>query len=225
MNDCAYKDKCRQYSTSNCTNLCPLYTLFNSLMCMSGIPLKYRASNISDIDGECSDIIRYMSNPIDRISNNIGLYIYSEKTGNGKTFKASIIAKEFVKHYAKSYLTKSIEDTPPVMFVKFSDFHNVYIQQFRDSEVASKKYYRYKDSMKISKVLIIDDLGIRDLTDALEQEFYEIINTRYELELLTIITSNIKLDKIKSIVGKRVHSRLCEITSQLEVFGEDRRQL
>jgi DNA replication protein DnaC len=219
---CPYKTECKLHLSDICNEQCPVSIIYNGILSVSKIPKKYLCNTKSELLGAL--LHNYVNNLEKALLQNTGLYLYSKTTGTGKTFSASIIAHEFVKLFAKKGLRETISTQSPVFFSRFSDFHNIYIQQFRD-EGASALYYRYKNNMIKSNVLIIDDIGIRTtLTDALSQELYEIINTRYETKRLLIITSNVPRMELKRTVGDRVYSRLCEMTTECKIKGEDRRE-
>ena len=218
---CVYEDKCALYGKPICTERCPLYIIYKTLLDISGIPNRYKDNTEKELD---EFLLHYYNNLDKALDLNTGLYLYSKTTGTGKTFYASILANGFIKMFAKEYFNNNITNTVPVLFSKFSDFHNIYIQQFREDNLFNK-YYLFKEKMINAIVLVIDDMGIRDLTDALSQELYEIINTRYERNALTIITSNVNRKQLNRVVGDRVYSRLCEMTKEYKIDGGDRREL
>jgi DNA replication protein DnaC len=99
-------------------------------------------------------------------------------------------------------------------------------------------------------VLVLDDLGAERLTDWVQETMYHVINSRYQAERTTIITtnleygapngnddeyatSNLKADQARRAVrketlgdrvGQRIWSRLTEMCRPVQVQGQDQRE-
>ncbi|HNJ04742.1 MAG TPA: ATP-binding protein, partial [Leptospiraceae bacterium] len=72
-------------------------------------------------------------------------------------------------------------------------------------------------------VLVLDDLGIKETTPFENQLIYDIIDSRYDYNRLTIITSNDPIDSFREITQGRVTSRLREMCREIHLDVADHR--
>ena len=111
----------------------------------------------------------------------------------------------------------------PVLFGTFIT-HLENIKQEFDN--AGQKTYLSK--MKVTPVLVIDDLGKEKKSEWTRQVLFDVINYRYEHLLPTIITTNLasdnNFDALANYVEGAVWSRLCEMCNFVETKGTDYRQ-
>ena len=77
--------------------------------------------------------------------------------------------------------------------------------------------------MKACKLLVLDDIAIKNCTEAFMSELYEVIDHRVSEELATIYTSNVSREELEDILGQRIQSRLYENCIPIELNGEDHR--
>ncbi|ACV62711.1 hypothetical protein Dtox_1865 [Desulfofarcimen acetoxidans DSM 771] len=177
----------------------------------------------------CKDISR-------KVAEGIGFYFFSvpdksnpKGTGNGKTTAACTILNEFIvartiEHMQHKRLIAEI----PGYFVNVSKFQNAYNKQFRGprdmQEEASLTYYRLKELMIVVELLVMDDIGIRDATDAFKNEFYEVIDERVSEGRATIYTSNEPLSRVAELLDVRITSRIEGSTLPITFKGADKRK-
>lgn len=110
--------------------------------------------------------------------------------GVGKTYAAVAMLKEFY------LVTKEIP-----IFVNIS---NLYQTWKEDEEQRTAIKYKFKRA----KLLILDDLGVREPTEAFLDFLYSIINNRYNDMQGTLITTNLSSKEISNCFGNRIYSRL-----------------
>ena len=72
-------------------------------------------------------------------------------------------------------------------------------------------------------LLIIDDIGAERITDWVREQFYLLINGRYEAALPTIVTTNESMEELEERIGHRVISRLIEMCRGIVLDGPDYR--
>lgn len=177
----------------------------------------------------------YIGKVFDLVKKGIGLYLFSVPnenntlgTGNGKTTVATTILNEYLIQRVISYTKGDSLTSSPVLFVEMADFQNIYNSQFRGNfqsqEQASEVFYRYKHRMKQVELLVIDDLAIRNITEAFMNEFYEVVNHRVNEDLATIYTSNEPLHNLTEIFGERIISRIEGSTALYPFTGKDHRR-
>ncbi|MFC9488548.1 ATP-binding protein [Streptomyces hydrogenans] len=73
-------------------------------------------------------------------------------------------------------------------------------------------------------LLIIDDLGAAKASDWTEEVTYRLINRRYNYELPTLLTTNLRISDLRAQLGDRVASRLAQMTTRVEFEQVDRRR-
>lgn len=115
----------------------------------------------------------------------IGLYLYSNTKGSGKTRMSASIANYLM-------LEKQIS-------VKFATTLQI-IQEIKNTwDQDSGSESRLLDALATVKVLIIDDLGV-EMTGSkktwIEDKFYHVINERSLRQLPTIYTSNLPIEQL-----------------------------
>lgn len=74
-----------------------------------------------------------------------------------------------------------------------------------------------------ASVLVLDDLGVGELSEWAVGRIGSLVNERYERTLPTIVTTNREPGVLREVVGERTYSRLAEGATVLEVGGDDRR--
>ena len=144
----------------------------------------------------CGIIKEYLKSFSEAKEAGVGLYLFSDTKGSGKTRMAASIANELMyKH-----------DTA----VKFSTSTRILneIRRTYDRETAMTES-RLLDALSTVDVLIIDDFGTEKVTDWVRDKFYEIINSRYVGKKVTIFTSNRNLDTLQ--YDDRITSRIKEM--------------
>ena len=136
--------------------------------------------------------------------------------GNGKT------------HLAAAVTHALIDRGLPVLFGTYIAHLDNIRREFDNTQKES-----YLAKMKVTPVLVIDDLGKEKKTEWTRQTLFDVINFRYEHMLPTIITTNlceqsdrgISLNALASHVEEAVWSRLCEMCNIVETKGSDYRRI
>lgn len=73
-------------------------------------------------------------------------------------------------------------------------------------------------------VLILDDLGAEKSSEWVKETLYSVIDSRYEWQRPTVITTNLNTRQIPEVTGERVASRLLEMVDVVAMTGADRRR-
>lgn len=144
-----------------------------------------------------------------------GLYFYGG-AGTGKTFLASLIAREYILH-SRSVV---FGDVPFLL----SELKRTFNTPEQSSEGLLDRYCN-------CDLLVLDDLGAGQVTEWNVGVLYQIINNRYNASKPLIITSNFDLDgleekfgKADALSAKRIISRLSEMCYQGFLGTLDRRR-
>jgi len=142
----------------------------------------------------------------------MGLYLYSNVKGSGKTRMAVSIANELI--YDKQIQVKFATSLQILNEIKAS-------WDKQDREYSES---RLLDFLNTTKVLIIDDFGVENSErDWIRERFYHIINARYVDKKITIFTSNTSLESLK--YDERITNRIKERTYQIPFPEESVRDI
>lgn len=182
-----------------------------SLIKISKIPLKYLENFELDKNESSLIAIEEMRKIVDNYPTQRGIYFHGPK-GSGKTTLATRLGLKLIR-------TKGVQ-------VKYCKLERDYLGALRDSfekkvETTEKEIF---NSFAKSAVLIIDDFGVEKQTDWSVSKIFDLIDYRYENELLTIVTSNLDLLEFTQMSHGRVYSRLCEMCIQIGVIEKDYRE-
>lgn len=249
-NNCMFNRTCKKKDTEQCGKLCfPFVVLHGSngdggFWRTTGVPIKYKKCLIENLPIKAENpraygtIEKYLSKIEYYVEERgVGLFLYSVPnkenlfgTGTGKTTSAITILNEYVLQAVKKHLRgeSEIKGINPALFVKASEFQNRYNSQFRGSQESQKEaselFYRLKGRMKKVSLLVIDDIAVRDCTEAFKNELFEIIDYRATEGFATIYTSNLQIEKISEFLGERIASRIDGMTVKIGFTGKDNRK-
>lgn len=247
--DCKFKKKCSKINTDQCNRECFPYIVLHGIEGNSGywgstrVPKKYENCFIETlpireenpnafnvIEKYSKDVLRYVKDK------GMGLYLFSVPnvnnrlgTGTGKTTSAITILHEYLIARVGEFIRNDFNfGDNPTMFIKLSEMQNIYNSQFRggysNQQDMSTKYFALLSRMKNVELLVIDDIGIRDLTDAFKNELYDVIDTRCTEDRATIYTSNYPINSMGDILGDRIVSRIEGQCYPVGFKGEDHRK-
>lgn len=246
---CKFKKTCDRYKTSECNDECFAYVVLHGTDGTKGyygntrVPKRYQDCDVENLPIQKDNpkafeiITKYASEPLKYVlDKRLGLFLFSIPnkdnplgTGTGKTTSAITILNEYLIARVKQFLQDNFNmKDNPVMFIKLSELQNTYNSQFRGGlelqKQGSYKYYNLLNRMKTTELLVVDDVGIRDLTEPFKNEIYDLIDTRVTEELPTIYTSNYPLAKLNDFLGERIVSRIDGQCYQVGFVGKDNRK-
>lgn len=141
-----------------------------------------------------------------------GLYLHGD-TGSGKTLFSTVIINELIRLYQT-----------PVLYAKISrDILGKLRASFNPNSEIYGEGKKIEDELASIPALVIDDFGVQKDSDWVHSVLYDLIDARYENQLLTIITSNEPLDVWKEVSKGRIYSRLIEMSEELHIDVPDYR--
>lgn len=70
-------------------------------------------------------------------------------------------------------------------------------------------------------LLVLDDLAVERPSPFVHETLYRIVDSRYDNELRTIVTSNAAPSAVAKSIGARIHSRLVGMCDVVKVEGDD----
>ena len=123
-------------------------------------------------------------------------------------------------HLAVAILRETAEAGIPGMFVVVPDLLGKMRASFDRKDGKADELVT---TAKNAPLLVLDDLGAENPRPWVVELVYVLINHRYEHMLPTIITTNYDGTRIGAVFGKRVQSRLAEMTVPVNIRAEDYR--
>ena len=132
------------------------------------------------------------------------------ETGLGKTHLSLAIAGEVI---SKGYN------------VLYNSAQNIFNELQRERFGKSDTNGAFEAMVLECDLLIIDDLGAEFSTQFTNAALYNIINTRINTGLPTIISTNLTFKNIEDVYTRRISSRLIGEYTSLFFLGKDIRQI
>lgn len=160
------------------------------------------------VEATCLLVQKYLDDFKSYSRKGIGLYIYSNMKGSGKTRLASSIANELIDRQYSVRFATSMEIFDEIRKT-FDNSH-----AYTESDVLN--------CITRCKVLVIDDFGMEFSNDWRNEKLYTIINARYVNGLPTIYTSNYSVDGLRC--DDRIKSRVMEKTLHIHFSEENIRR-
>lgn len=168
----------------------------------SMMPFEYLNKNANDFKwdiygnaatDETKDIVNAFIVSFNKFKNEgMGLYIYSNTKGSGKTLLSCCLLNEVINRYDVS-----------AKFINILDY-----LELTKKGYSSPTDKEEKDGIMHTRILVLDDLGVEVSKDWINTTLYNLINFRYSNKLITIITSNASIEKLK--MDERIKERITE---------------
>ena len=158
-----------------------------------------------------SENLEFCRKYAERFSTNSSSLFLLGKTGIGKTHISLSIAKEVIKR-------------------GFTVAYGSLLNYLRiiEKEHFGRSENPETDTLQIligADLLILDDLGSEFRTSFYESVIYNIVNSRINLGLPTIISSNLSVPELQKNYNDRIISRLFSVYHIIPFVGEDIRQI
>ena len=222
--NCILSDKCKLAgSAEDCTVHCPLFIGLSGRLKTAGIPNDYvnltlETSPVGPSQATIyADLLNYVGtferqfDPTALRGNPLkSLYLYSAEPGTGKTTTAAALLHEWIRtHYIGSLKRKQTAAQVAGFFLDVTEWQQLYNQFNRPkvpesiAEPASAKYYANMEKARTAPFVVLDDIGVRNVTEGFRGDLHTVVNYRVTNNLPTVYTSNlpIRYGKEKSIAG------------------------
>lgn len=217
---CWYKEACNLYKSADCYAGCIRYMEMFHLMNTSGIPEKRQYPVIllpEECDYEAFVFLRdkIKANIVDFVRSGKSLYIYSEGFGNGKTTWA---IKMMQSYFDKIWSGNGFKTQGQFVHVP------TFMKKLTDTiKTPDDKFEQVKELITKVPLAILDDITACGLKEFTHTHLLSIVDIRTFNGLSTIFTGNLGGDKIDSMLGSRLASRVFNQSVGVELFGIDRR--
>ena len=223
--NCYLFDNCKKYKNGKC-NLdddvfCIKLFKLNYLFDESLVSDKQRTYTPLHIDSDGTDReaflkLKNIENSIEEfVSSGKNLYIHSSTCGNGKTeWSLRMIQSYFNSIWYKCDLSCK------ALFINVPRF----LLALKDNISNQSDYIEHIKKHILNVDLVVwDELGIKNATQFEHEHLLNLINTRIDYEKSNIYTSNLNSDELKERLGDRLHSRIVNLSTDIELFGRDKR--
>jgi DNA replication protein DnaC len=171
----------------------------------------YETSNKNDT--ALQSCHNYLNNYEHLSKDGVGLYLHGV-SGTGKT------------HLACGVGNALLEKGQEVKFISTTSLHNTYKSLMNNDSFEA--YVFIEELSEFSGLLILDDIGTEVSTERVNETMYTIVNTRYDLNLPTIYTSNFPVDKLvnryKNEDGIKIVDRITGRNVDIPVLGTSYRK-
>ena len=249
MKTCNLRSNCDKAST--CKAPCQAFIALHGLKNSGGkqfdclIPSEYRQTTFetsrsretqSNTYGQLASYIKTFKKAFNEERNSKetrlkDLFFYSSVKGNGKTETASMLLNEFLVY---SYMRSIIMDDPnsfmnPVYFLDMPALQTLYLKANRGNtpkdvaEDASRDYYKRLSKAKKARLVVFDEMAIKDVTDAFRVDIHDVINHRTVENLTSIYTSNVPMKEMLDVYDERLFDRIRRYTVEYLFVGESMR--
>ena len=187
----------------------------------SDVPQKYRWKFLIDFEEKAPDgtplpgapqLKQRVSSLCDAGETGRGFLVWGSP-GNGKTLLSCIALNELILRYAKPG--------------RFLDLSFKYFQKLRSTYNEESGVYgrtwEILEELSTIPFLVMDDFGVQRNTPWELEMLYNLVDTRYEEERVTMVTTNKDIGEIENLADGRIFSRLTEMCLMLHVEAPDYR--
>lgn len=141
-----------------------------------------------------------------------GLYLHGSP-GTGKTHLLVAMGKAIIDQHGIEVMYSSAAnmlEEASRLYRKAGGDHSIFENPF--------------DAAAEVPVLLLDDMGAEKVSEWVLAMFYRLINTRYNRNLTTLITSNVPLSEFEQVYDARIADRIHAMCSVVHCDGPSRRR-
>lgn len=216
FDDCWYKSVCAL--NDMCSDSCIRYLEMSALVRQSGIPeSKWFPDSLSPDDCDYSafcDLADIKDDIYRFVTRGDNLYLFSDKTGNGKTSWAiKLMLKYFDLVWAgNGFRCRGLFVHVPTFLTKLKNF---------DSPDAIVD--EWKLMLPSVDLVVWDDIASTNLSNYDHSQLITFIDQRTLSKKSNIYTGNLKLGGMEKSLGARLASRVWNASHRIELKGRDKR--
>ncbi|MCL2014310.1 MAG: ATP-binding protein [Oscillospiraceae bacterium] len=156
-----------------------------------------------------AEILNYCENYAASFGDDSPSLLFIGKTGLGKTHLSLAIANEVIKKgYSVLYITA-----------------NELVNKTQNEYFGKEKSNETLDAIFSANLVILDDLGAEFDTKFSLAVIYDLVNTRQNRNLPTIINTNLSASELVGEYNERIASRIVCCYKMFRFFGKDIRQI
>ena len=222
--ECWYHRVCSLYKSAQCNQRCVRYVEMYNLFNTSNLPEKMWKPITMSLDETDPDYDAYLQ--LNEIKNDVvnfvkqgkNLYIYSKRTGNGKTSWAiKIMHNYFNKIWNGNALRKR------AIFIHVPSFLRAVSESYKKD--IDPKFEELKVRLSNDDLVIWDDIASTQLTPSDYKYLLSFIDQRVLEGKSNIYTGNLGEEDLANSLGQRLKSRVYDSSIQIVFRGKDKRGL
>lgn len=225
--DCYMFNECKKFTNKNCSLeddiFCVKLFKLNYLFGESLVSEKQRLHKPLYPDADGTDKEQFVklksieTNIEEFVSSGQNLFLHSTNCGNGKTeWSLRMIQSYFNSIWHKCDLNCK------ALFINVPRF----LLALKDHISNPSEYIAHIKKHVLDVDLVVwDELGIKNATQFEHEHLLNLINTRIDYNKSNIYTSNLNSEELKERLGERLHSRIVNLSTDIELFGRDKRGL
>lgn len=143
------------------------------------------------------------------------LYIHSTITGNGKS--------QWSIRLLQAYFNKIWSSTDLECRGLFVHVPR-YLLSIKDALNEKNEYAEHiKKNILEADLVVFDEIGTKSITVFESENLLNIISTRIDNGKSNVYTSNLTPEELKEKLGDRLYSRIVNLSTDIEFFGQDKR--
>lgn len=245
-NNCILSAHCTLAGGEKCNAICPSYVATHGAdglggrIGAAGVPAEYRRLTLAnsparETQAEAYKIAvayvgtftRQFGDGSERIKS---LYLHSHEPGTGKTTTAAALINEWIiRHYIGSIQRNGQPLERPAFFLDVNAWQTDYNAFNRPrvpdhiAEPAAARYYRALTAAQSAPFAVLDDIGVRDASEAFRADLHAIINARVTEGLPTVYTSNVPIEDLARVFDARLADRVRDMCGVVSFVGESKR--
>lgn len=230
--NCILAAHCTLAGGEKCNAICPSYVACHGAdglggrIGAAGVPAEYRRLTLANspareaqeaaykiAEAYAGTFTRQFGGAAERIKS---LYLFSHEPGTGKTTTAAALINEWIiRHYIGSINRGLKPQEQPAYFLDVNAWQTDYNAFNRPrvpdhiAEPAADRYYRAQSAASTAPFAVLDDIGVRDASEAFRADLHAIINARVTDGLPTVYTSNVPIKTCRD--GERLVYGLDEV--------------
>lgn len=224
---CSNCSECNADVLPTCHNGCKTYTRCCRAFRMSGIPDKFwylpnPTYNIKE-DIDANRILKQLRTNINSfVSSGMNLFIYSNVSGNGKTFRSCILGNSLIKSHAND-LKVNDNLLKYVDILEYVYKYDVYDKLSFDNQTRIN-FFNSISTLDKSDLVIWDNLGSNTDTKFEKVIVRSIINNRINFQKSNIFISSRSPQELSSIIGRNDCDKVIKSSISIELHGESFRE-
>src|SRR5699024_5616038 len=223
--------KYRKDGCEACTDLCAHRIAIEGRIRNANIPTDYRNLTLANSPARESKAKVYgvLEQYVDIFrSGEVGgrsLYLWSESPGTGKTTTASALLHEWI---AVKYLDAIKKGEQPSQtlgyFLDINALQTAYnLATMTNDDEGMKHIGAEIKRTQDAPFAVIDDIGVRDATEAFRAYVHAIINDRVSNGKPTVFTSNLPIEEMADVFDARLYDRIRDRCGSIHFAGESKR--
>ncbi|MEC0328747.1 ATP-binding protein [Paenibacillus macerans] len=245
--NCILAAHCKLAGGDKCNAICSSYVACHGAdglggrIGAAGVPAEYRRLTLANsparkdqeaaykIAGAYVDTFtrQFDTAPTERIKS---LYLFSFEPGTGKTTTAAALINEWIiRHYIGSIQRNGQPLERPAFFLDVNAWQTDY-NAFNRPRVpdniagpAADRYYRSLTAAQSAPFAVLDDIGVRDASEAFRADLHAIINARVTEGFPTVYTSNVPIEELAQVFDRRLADRVRDMCGVVPFVGESKR--